>query len=70
MIKSLWRLFLAIIAKPAKSIDYSDCIENQPIKHLCPIPANVNDFSKEEIRLYATGLANFILINDVSKKVK
>ena len=61
--KSLWNLFLAIIAKPAKSIDYSDRIENQPIKHYYPIPANIKEFSKEEIRNYASALTDFMLQN-------
>jgi len=63
--KSLWNLFLAIIAKPAKSIDYSDRIENQPIKHYYPIPANIKEFSKEEIRNYANELTEFILKKSV-----
>lgn len=63
MIRSIWNLFLAIIARPAKSKDYSEYVENQPIKHYYPIPANIKDFSKEEIRNYATEFVDFILKN-------
>ena len=61
MIWSIWNLFLAIIAKPVKSNDYSDCVENQPIKHFYPIPKDLPDYSKSEIEAYANNLAEFIL---------
>ena len=61
MIKALWNLFLAIIARPAKSIDYSNCIENQPIKHYYPIPEDLPNYSKSEIEAYANNLVEFIL---------
>jgi len=60
MIKSIWNLFLAIIARPAKSNDYSDCVETQPIKHYYPIPEDIKEYSKEEIRSYANELTEFI----------
>jgi hypothetical protein len=56
MINSLWNLFLAIIAKPAKLEE----LENAPIKHYYPIPAKIKEYSKEEIRNYANELADFI----------
>jgi hypothetical protein len=61
MIKAIWNLFLAIIARPSKSIDYSDCIENQLIKHYYPIPEDLSNYSKSEIRAYANNLTEFIL---------
>jgi hypothetical protein len=61
MIRSIWNLFLAIFARPAKSNDYLDCVEDVPIMHFYPIPEDIKEYSKEEIRSYANELTEFIL---------
>jgi hypothetical protein len=65
MIKAIWNLFLAIIAKPAKLDSKLECVENAPIKHYYPIPANFRDFTAEEKREYALQLTKFILANSI-----
>jgi hypothetical protein len=61
MFRSVWNLFLAIIAEPAKDNEKMYGTANAPIKHFYPNPENIQDFSKEEIRIYASGLAQFLL---------
>ena len=63
MIKSICNLFLAIIARPVKAKTDPDCIETAPIMHYYPIPEDINEFSKEQIRNYASELTDFMLQN-------
>jgi hypothetical protein len=63
MIKAIWKLFLALIAKPANSTEAIAADKIKPIKHYYPIPENIQEFSNEEIRNYANDLAGFILNN-------
>jgi len=66
IIKSLWNLFLAIIAKPAKKDSKLQILENAPVKYFYPIPENIEKYSKEEIRNYANELTEFILKKSVN----
>jgi hypothetical protein len=63
MIKSIWNLFLAIIARPVKEKADPDYVETAPLMHFYPIPPNIKEFSKEEIQIYASELTEFMLQN-------